>query len=256
MLFARELLDQGCRFDENFDIFEDWDFWLQLSQHTDFHHIDKCTAFYRSGGTSQTAELEDHLQRFDPAHPLGKARAAVYDKWLRRWGGGQLNRLLGVGQREMAESVKRIGELGREQERLARMRQKAKQKAVEAEQKAIEAERKAVEADNVRVRMEARLNAAIGELQAENVHLHDAVQDLRSNLEAVFNSRSWRLTRPYRALGEMLKSKAGGGRLHTNLHTNLHSRNKGFRGIRSQSSGFSAWQFRTTGQFPRHQGES
>ena len=36
MIFDRSLLEHGCRFDEEFDIYEDWDFWLQLSQHTEF----------------------------------------------------------------------------------------------------------------------------------------------------------------------------------------------------------------------------
>ena len=190
MLFARELLDEGCRFDENFDIFEDWDFWLQLGERTDFHHVNRCTAFYRSGGASQTADLDDLLQRFDPEHEVGKARAAIYDKWLRRWTGDQLNRLLGAGQREWEESVQRIGELGSELERLARAKQNAEGKLGEL------------------IRMEARLNAVIRELQATNVNLHDSVQELRSNLKDVFNSNSWKLTRPYRALGEMLKPKA------------------------------------------------
>lgn len=199
MLFARELLDEGCRFDENFEIFEDWDFWLQLSERTDFHHANRCTAFYRSGGASQTADLDDHLQRFDPEHQLGKARAAIYDKWLRRWDGDRLNLLLGAGQREWAESVSRIGELGRDLERLARAKQKA-------EQQATERKTQLTEARNAHTRMEARMNAAIRDLQAANVNLHDTVKELRDHLQLIVNSRSWKLTRPLRALRGMLKS--------------------------------------------------
>jgi len=208
MLFARGPVDDGCRFDEDFDIFEDWDFWLQLSEHTDFRHVDRCTAFYRSGGASQTADLDDHLQRFDSDHELGKARAAIYDKWLQRWNGDRLNRLLGAGQREWEESVKRIGELGGELERLARAKQKAEQKLGELKRDNDENKQQLAQARNAHVRMEARLNAVIRELQAANVALHDSVQHLRSNLEDVFNSNSWKLTRPYRALGELLKPEA------------------------------------------------
>ena len=194
MLFARGLIDEGCRFDENFAIFEDWDFWLQLSERTDFHHIDRCTAFYRSGGASQTAEIDDHLQRFDPEHELGKARAAIYNKWLRRWDGNRLNRLLGAGQRDLAESGARVDKLGGELERLARAKQHA--------------ERKSAELYRERTRMEARLSSKIRELQEANVKLHDQVQNLGRQLENVFNSRSWKMTRPYRALGEWCKRKA------------------------------------------------
>ncbi|MFT5937102.1 MAG: glycosyltransferase involved in cell wall biosynthesis, partial [Pseudohongiellaceae bacterium] len=55
MLFESTLLKPDCRFDESFDIFEDWDFWLQLNQHTNFVHISNLSAFYREGGDSQTA---------------------------------------------------------------------------------------------------------------------------------------------------------------------------------------------------------
>ena len=200
LLFARGLIDEGCRFDENFAIFEDWDFWLQLSERTDFHHIDRCTAFYRSGGASQTADIDDHLQRFDPGHKLGKARAAIYDKWLRRWDGDRLNRLLGAGQRDLAESGERIVKLGGELEQLARAKQNAERKAAELYGE-LEKDRRE------RTRMEARLSSKIRELQQSNVNLQDQLQNLRRHLENVFNSRSWKMTRPYRALGQWFKRK-------------------------------------------------
>ena len=51
-LFRRSVLQQGCRFDPELEIYEDWDFWLQLTQVGDFHHIDVSSAFYREGGES------------------------------------------------------------------------------------------------------------------------------------------------------------------------------------------------------------
>jgi LmbE family N-acetylglucosaminyl deacetylase/glycosyltransferase involved in cell wall biosynthesis len=47
VLFRRSLLENGCRFDENLIIYEDWDFWLQISQYTDFYHVDAIGAVYR-----------------------------------------------------------------------------------------------------------------------------------------------------------------------------------------------------------------
>lgn len=49
VLFERSLFLNGCKFDEEFEIYEDWDFWLQLSQHTRFIHLDKVGAHYRKG---------------------------------------------------------------------------------------------------------------------------------------------------------------------------------------------------------------
>ena len=211
MLFARSLLEgeSGCRFDENFDVFEDWDFWLQLSERTDFRHLDHCTAFYRAGGASGTADLDHHLQRFDPEHELGKARSAVYNKWLKRWTGDQLNQLLGASQREWAASIRRIGELGRELERLALAKQKADAQVGELRRKSELGERRLNDARDTHSRMEARLNAMIHSLQLDNSSLHDAVRELRSNLESALNSRSWKITRPYRAFGSWLKARSG-----------------------------------------------
>ena len=36
-LFSRKLVERGCRFDPQFEIMQDWDFFLQIAQHTHFH---------------------------------------------------------------------------------------------------------------------------------------------------------------------------------------------------------------------------
>ena len=46
-LFRRELRD-ACRFDAAFDVFEDWDFWIQASRLTDFLPVAQQTVIYRS----------------------------------------------------------------------------------------------------------------------------------------------------------------------------------------------------------------
>jgi glycosyltransferase involved in cell wall biosynthesis len=46
VLFSREFVDTGVRFDESFPIFEDWDFWLQLSARAHFAFTGKATAIY------------------------------------------------------------------------------------------------------------------------------------------------------------------------------------------------------------------
>lgn len=48
VLFERSLVTaNGCRFDEAFALYEDWDFWLQVAVHTNFLHVDAITANYR-----------------------------------------------------------------------------------------------------------------------------------------------------------------------------------------------------------------
>lgn len=52
-LFERSLLDEGARFDETLLNFQDWDFWLQLAELTDFVHSGQVTLSWRalSGGS-------------------------------------------------------------------------------------------------------------------------------------------------------------------------------------------------------------
>ncbi|MGA8149289.1 MAG: glycosyltransferase [Gallionellaceae bacterium] len=63
-VFARELVAEGCRFDETFDILEDWDFLLQLAQRTPFHfvpinsfeyHVEAGDSGLGKGGNQDTA---------------------------------------------------------------------------------------------------------------------------------------------------------------------------------------------------------
>ena len=46
-LFARSLVVDGCRFDEAFEIMQDWDFFLQCAQHTPFHFEPRQTFEWR-----------------------------------------------------------------------------------------------------------------------------------------------------------------------------------------------------------------
>lgn len=72
LLFQRELIADGTCFDTHFDFFEDWDFWLQLSQKTDFFHYPTITAIYRlhgnDSGVHQQANQAPYLH--------------IYKKWL------------------------------------------------------------------------------------------------------------------------------------------------------------------------------
>lgn len=74
VLFERSLYDQGCCFDESLNIFEDWDFWVQISLRCDFVHIDQISACYRNYGHSGLGD-QVNLQVF------AKASADFFNKW-------------------------------------------------------------------------------------------------------------------------------------------------------------------------------
>jgi glycosyltransferase involved in cell wall biosynthesis len=75
VLFDARLLAKGPRFDETLRVYEDWDFWIQLSLLTNFIHVDGITAVYRISATSGFGVREE-----DPeAYPGIKA---MVNKWL------------------------------------------------------------------------------------------------------------------------------------------------------------------------------
>lgn len=101
--FARSLVEAGCSFDENLELFEDWDFWLQLAERTAFVHVDTIGAEYRMGGGSGVG--------LDPQHDLlRQGRARVLDKWRLRWTGEQIDAMLDVLYDEVRAHDQRISE--------------------------------------------------------------------------------------------------------------------------------------------------
>ena len=87
LLFNKCLLDKGCRFDEAFNVYEDWDFWLQLSVHTSFLHCDVITAVYRSLGDSEISPHRPDLEAVD------KFRSKIFEKWRKKWDGNLINQI-------------------------------------------------------------------------------------------------------------------------------------------------------------------
>lgn len=87
VLFDRSLIESGCRFDEQFQVYEDWDFWLQLSRQSRFLHVDQVSACYRTTGTSGVGPHADDTS-------IRKARARIYDKWKSLWSGAQIEELI------------------------------------------------------------------------------------------------------------------------------------------------------------------
>lgn len=78
VLFSREFVDQGVRFDESLPMFEDWDFWLQLSNQSDFAFTGKPTAIYRAAAGNSGAGTGTNLDR--------DAVLAHRARLMRKWG--------------------------------------------------------------------------------------------------------------------------------------------------------------------------
>lgn len=106
VLFRRELAESAdCSFDETLGVYEDWDFWLQLSQLGPFLHVPGFSAYYRQG--TGNSGVHDAARYNDLPLQL------IYGKWLNKWDSNALaramNSLLFEWREQAGDLHRRIG---------------------------------------------------------------------------------------------------------------------------------------------------
>jgi LmbE family N-acetylglucosaminyl deacetylase len=74
VLFSGEVLEKVKAFSEDLTLFEDWDFWIRVSRHFPFQHLDQTAAEYRFYGSTGMATAHRMKYRYD------QARAMVFDR--------------------------------------------------------------------------------------------------------------------------------------------------------------------------------
>ncbi|MEX2332919.1 MAG: glycosyltransferase, partial [Pseudohongiella sp.] len=187
-LFSAALRDNGCRFDESLAVYEDWDFWLQCAEHTDFLLDNHVGAFYRMGGDSETM-LAEHQARYQSGHPMAEARAKLLDKWKSRWTGAQWNAVLGlIDQTPLVQSLHQDLKLAHQalnknQQALAELQNQHAQ--LQASWRQLSDDHQATVED-------------FQNLQAAHIELNLAHQALDQGVKEILSSFSWRVTAPYR----------------------------------------------------------
>ena len=72
LLFRTEPIKFNCLFDDKLEIYEDWDFLLQVGQLDDFAHLDEITGIYRD--TSTSGAQDDEVK-------INKYRTLLLEKW-------------------------------------------------------------------------------------------------------------------------------------------------------------------------------
>lgn len=105
VLFRRNAATAALRLDEAFDLFEDWDWWLQLAALGPFVHVPGISARYRITGSAQSDVFADSPAAAD-------ARARLFEKWRHRISAQQHGELLMRAQalyREAAQQRDRLG---------------------------------------------------------------------------------------------------------------------------------------------------
>lgn len=164
VLFHRSLIsEKGCRFDTAFDVYEDWDFWLQLAEQTGFTHVPVISANYRIAGTSGFGVRTPLI-----VEAMGKEQS--YAKWQSRisfaqWCGAM-------------HKVSALDVVTGERDAL---------RAIVALAEKTATEKNALMANQERLITTSRQTA----------------ETLQKTIDAFVNSTSWRITRPLRLLARL-----------------------------------------------------
>ncbi|MDO8271143.1 MAG: glycosyltransferase [Gammaproteobacteria bacterium] len=210
-LFSTSLIAAGCRFDDALDIYEDWDFWLQCAQHSEFIHVDKVSAWYRLGGSSDTL-VTDEKVRYQKDHPIALAREKVLEKWRTRWTGADLNQL--IGAMDQSALIRTLNEELAATHQTVNARDQALETArgVLAEQKSRYQELQQV-LEQLRAahqhlqEVHEQLHMELRHLQQNHQILNQAHRELDQDLRALLNSFSWRAMGPYRKVKRSLDAR-------------------------------------------------
>jgi glycosyltransferase involved in cell wall biosynthesis len=174
MLFEQSLVTTDhCSFDENFEIFEDWDFWIQLAQHSEILHIDKITAIYRNHGHSGMG------LKYDESF-LRASRGKIFDKWKVLLNGVQLDDLIEYRENLIAD---------------------VRSQSIDLQNQLIDFQNQSIDLRNQLSNKEHQIVSLQSRLEQDAATNNQREQLLNKTINDLIHSTSWEITAPLRWLG-------------------------------------------------------
>lgn len=218
VLFERTLLESGCHFNDSLECMEDWEFWLQLSQHTSFQHVPGVSAVYRhflgNSGLSIDGDAEKHLVN----------RSAIFEMWQPRfssrewvqtifWFETSRNQFASLASDRLALVETATQQLERTELELAHARSDNLASAVQINALSVELSGVRTELIHSQERcadIDAQWNADKAQIAAlKNVASDHAAQasELGRVVQDLVHSTSWRITGPLRFVSRLLNGQ-------------------------------------------------
>lgn len=210
-LFRRTPQTRKCIFDTNFDLFEDWDYWLQLQQIGFFVHVHDLTAIYRIHGESGAGVF------FDKKDEALDALRQVLQKWKDIWTPDQLQELWGYS-RQISALQKLNLQLNESihQEQEENKQTKLQMEAHHAQERELYDKKIAqlTYAYGEAVDGYEKKIAQLAETHAKAVDGYEQeiakIERLRKvEIQRFENSLSWRITKPLRWMSSRIRSLSG-----------------------------------------------
>ena len=170
-LFRRFVADRGVRFDESLEICEDWDFWLQISEHGPFRFVANIGGGYRIGNGKGSGVWDD-------AARTRQAMLGIYKKWFPRWSEECLWSIFEYAR------YKRLfhGEVPGLRQSIADSDRKLKELVAQHEDQT------------------AKTQKHIAQMANQIANLENSLKEREREISALLSSRSWRLTKPIRSI--------------------------------------------------------